>query len=201
MHRCCRICNSSAGNTNCFWDFGDGTFSYEPSGTHNYSNAGNFKVKLIAAPGDACADTISWNITVEKAISNFTLTPESSCNPSTSVALASQTYTNLTSYKWTFHDNSTSTEQSLIKNFTQVKDKDPFEIHEASGYPVKLTVTSQNGCKDSVTKYFTVQQPTALFRLRLLQDVHLSMLLLPAKVNRGIPLTIKNGFWVKVLPN
>jgi gliding motility-associated-like protein len=155
--------NTSVGNTNCFWDFGDGSTTYANSGKHTYPNAGNYKVKLIAAPHDACADTVIWNITVEKAVAGFNFTPETSCNPSSSVAFSNQSSANITSYKWTFHDASVLTDKDVVKTFTQPKDKDQYVIHEMFNYPVKLTVTSTNGCKDSIERTFTVHQPTALF--------------------------------------
>lgn len=155
--------NTSAGNTTCKWDFGDGTNSFQASGDHAYPTAGTFKIKLIAAPGSSCADTVLWNVTVEKAVAGFNLTPASSCKPSTSVALTNQSSANIVSYKWEFPDGSTSVLKDDIKVFTEPVDKDPYVIHQNSAYPVKLVATSTNACKDSITKYINVLQPTALF--------------------------------------
>ncbi len=155
--------NNSTGNTLCLWDFGDGSTTNTSSGKHLYPNAGNYKIKLIAAPYDVCADTLIWNITVEKAVASFTFSPESSCNTSTPVAFTNQSSANIISYKWVFSDGTNSTLRNVNKTYTQPKDKDPYMIHDASSYPVMLVVTSTNGCKDSIEKHFDVQQPTALF--------------------------------------
>lgn len=155
--------NESIGATNLLWDFGDGTSESSASGKHSYPDAGTYKIQLIVAPGDNCADTATWNITVEKAVAGFNMTPETSCLPSTEVTLTNQSSTNITSYLWTYDDGSTSTASNPKKTFTQPADKDQYVIHEITTYPIKLVVTSQNGCKDSTEKTFTVHQPTALF--------------------------------------
>lgn len=155
--------SQTAGSSNILWDFGDNTSSGSSSGKHFYFNPGSYKVRLIAAPNSSCADTITWNITVEKPLAAFNITPDNSCNPSTTVSLANQSSANASSYKWIFHDATTETSKDVIKTYNQPKDKDQFVVHEIFSYPVKLVVSTVNGCKDSTEKIFTVHQPTALF--------------------------------------
>lgn len=161
--------SQTAGSTNILWDFGDNSTSETSSGKHFYYNAGNYKVRLIAAPGGTCADTMTWNITVEKATAAFNISPDKSCNASSTVSFSNQSSANSTSYKWKFHDASVVTTKDVVKTYTQPVDKDQYVIHEAFNYPVKLTVTTANGCQDSTEKDFIVHQPTALFTVSTAQ--------------------------------
>jgi len=46
-----------------YWDFGDGTYSYEPSPYHSYdSQLGIYQISLIATDDRGCSDTTSKNI-------------------------------------------------------------------------------------------------------------------------------------------
>lgn len=161
--------SQTAGTTNVLWDFGDNTTSESPSGKHLYFNPGNYKVRLIAAPGGSCADTVLWNITVEKPSAAFNMTPDKSCQPSATISFANQSSANATSYKWSFHDASSETTKDVIKTYNQPKDKDQYVIHEAFSYPVKLVVSTVNGCKDSTEKIFTIHQPSAMFSASVAQ--------------------------------
>ncbi|HEX3006500.1 MAG TPA: PKD domain-containing protein, partial [Bacteroidales bacterium] len=155
--------NSSTGATDFMWNFGDESTSTSSSGKHTYTTPGQYKILLIASPLTPCADTVVWNVTVEKAIANFSMTPEKSCNRSTPVSFVNQSSTNVIKYEWAFHDKTTSPDKDVSKTYTEKKDRDEYVIHEPSSYPVKLIVTSTNGCKDSIEKVLTVQLPTALF--------------------------------------
>jgi gliding motility-associated-like protein len=155
--------STSSGTSSYLWDFGDGSASNSASGIHSYFLAGNYKVMLIASPATSCADTFSWNITVEKPVADFSLTPDKSCMRSTTISLTNQSSNNITSYLWKFDDGSTSSLQNLSKVISQPVDKDQYVIHEMETHPIKLVVSTLNGCKDSLEKTFTVHQPTALF--------------------------------------
>ncbi len=49
--------NLTFDNISSYWDFGDGTFSYENSPEHIYSSHGNFNISLVAQSND-CYDTV-----------------------------------------------------------------------------------------------------------------------------------------------
>lgn len=146
------------------WEFGDGTSAYGEKGDHTYSISGNYKVLLIASPDNNCADTVVWNITVEKPTAGFNLSQDKSCNRVTNVSLTNQSIgNNITSYLWKFDDGTTSSLQNLSKEFSQPIDKDEYVIHGVTSHPILLVISNVNGCKDSVEKSFTIHQPTAIF--------------------------------------
>ncbi|MFH2141445.1 MAG: PKD domain-containing protein [Bacteroidota bacterium] len=118
----------------CSWDFGDLVLSTLDNPTHAYTSPGNYIVTLIAAPGDACADTTSQLVYVEEVISNFTSSPTTSCMPITVDYVADQ-YPNIASYVWHFGDGSTATGPTASNLFSA-----------EGNYSDTLIVTSLNGC-------------------------------------------------------
>lgn len=154
--------SQSTGNPNCMWDFGDGTYAYTSTGMHTYNSPGNFKIKLIAAPGDNCADTAIWNVTVEKVTANFNMSPQTSCESSVPVTFTDAS-TSAVSYLWQFSDGTTATTKNANKTFTVPADKDQYVVHSDAEFPVSLTATSQNGCKSTSDQVFVISRPTALF--------------------------------------
>lgn len=150
------------------WSFGDGTFSSDTAGSHYYGDAGTYNVKLIAAPNEACADTVSWVIHVDEIIADFTFTPEYSCKAPIDVNFTN-TSTNAISYEWKFADNSTSTEENPVKTFAIPAEINPYAISSAHILNTELTVKNENGCESSVTKSLTIQKPTAQFKVDTLQ--------------------------------
>jgi PKD repeat protein len=56
--------NASAFATSYFWDFGDGTTSYDPDPVHVYEGFGTFPVKLTASNGTECIDEARASIVV-----------------------------------------------------------------------------------------------------------------------------------------
>ncbi len=157
--------STSTGGSAINWDFGDGSTpdnAYLPSGVHNYSTAGTFIIKLIASPGTACADTVKWNIVVEKAIAGFTMAPDKSCQSPATVQFTN-TSLNATSYLWTFPDNTTFTTLNTSHIFTVPADKDDFVIHEPHSFDISLQTKTANGCASEIIKTFVISRPTAMF--------------------------------------
>jgi gliding motility-associated-like protein len=155
--------NQSTGSTNAYWNFGDGSSSYLPNTTHTYNTKGKYTVSLIAsATGAKCTDTVKWVINVEKVTANFSFDPATSCTSPSAVTFTN-TSTDATSYKWTFHDNSTTSETNPKFSYIIKPDKDPYVIHSEETYPIILTAYSQHQCENKITKYFKVNLPTALY--------------------------------------
>jgi gliding motility-associated-like protein len=144
--------NTSTSAATYLWYFGDGTTSIAQNPTHSYVTANNFTVKLIVTNSNGCKDSVSNVLNVyPKPIPAFTTaTPQ--CL-STNNFTFTNTSTGGATYVWHFGDGSTST----IINPTHT-----YSI--ASGYSVKLVVTSANGCKDSIIKSINVYaNPVATF--------------------------------------
>ncbi|HIO73173.1 MAG TPA: PKD domain-containing protein, partial [Flavobacteriales bacterium] len=140
-----------------FWDFGDLTVITDTSSLDTaiyiYPDTGSYTVTLITNPGVVCADTATLTIFTAAFAVGFDIadtvcitggvafTDTSVISPSMAIV----------SWAWDFGDVSTSTAQS------------PTHAYADSGtYDVKLVVTTDSGCVDSVTKEIYVQkQPTA----------------------------------------
>jgi hypothetical protein len=135
--------STSTGVSSVLWDFGDGSTDFSSKGIHTYTNAGNYTVKLIASPGTTCADTSKWVLKVEKAIAEFTMTPDNSCQSPATVNFTNVSQ-NASSYLWTFPDGSTSTSQNTSHVFTTPGDKDDYVIHQPQTFEIKLQAKAKN---------------------------------------------------------
>ncbi|MGF2412125.1 PKD domain-containing protein [Ferruginibacter sp.] len=141
--------------TNWYWNFGDGNTSALQIPVHTYSSFGTYTVKLVATSEFNCiSDTFSLPVVAgAKPQVNFTL-------PAVCLLDAYANFTNNTtvadtstlSYLWNFGDPNATTPNpntSILQNPTH-------QYSVAAVYNVKLVTTTYLGCKDSVTKSFTV---------------------------------------------
>lgn len=140
------------------WDFGDGiiqTFASGPTFSHTYSNAGTYTVKLVVTDAGGCSDSLTIpNYVITTDPHALFSTADTLACPGSTVQFTNQsTAINYTSF-WTFGDGNTSTSNS------------PANIYVNAGlYTVKLKITDQYGCSDSLTKpnYIKVNSPVASF--------------------------------------
>lgn len=139
------------------WDFGDGTIQNFPSGpfTHVYSKAGTYGVKLVVTDAGGCSDSVTIPnliITTDpKAL--FTSADTLSC-PGATVQFTNQSNAPDYTSVWSFGDGNSSTNTS------------PSNIYTNTGlYSVKLKITDQYNCSDSITKpnYIKVAKPIASY--------------------------------------
>jgi PKD repeat protein len=56
--------NESNFATTYYWDFGDGSFSYDPNPVHSYEGYGTFQVVLVVSNGTVCKDESRVSIVV-----------------------------------------------------------------------------------------------------------------------------------------
>lgn len=151
--------NDSVNNiTSWRWDFGDGTIrTFTAGGTflHTYTTAGNYTVKLTVTDATGCTDSLVFPtqiITTDpKAI--FSAADTLACPGSTVQFTNASNAVNYSSF-WSFGDGNTSSVNS------------PANIYTTTGlYTVKLKITDQYGCSDSLTKpqYIKVDKPIASF--------------------------------------
>ena len=150
--------NQTTGSTAQTWYFGDGRSSTLSDATHTYAQAGNYSIKLIAATGAICRDSLSKNITISKPpIAAFSTLYTEGCTP-LSVLPKNTAIDAATTYKWT----STNGQNSILAQ------PDTF-IYKNLGFDdtlftMKLEATTQ-GCPSVFqTKNITVfPKPTADF--------------------------------------
>ncbi|PCJ84311.1 MAG: hypothetical protein COA57_09400 [Flavobacteriales bacterium] len=124
------------------WDFGDSFTSTAQSPTHTYANTGIYNVTLITITDLGCFDTIIKPVEVYE-IPNAAFTSNSVClnfntNFTDQSTIGSGVVNN---WNWDFGDGNSSTAQNPAHPYAS-----------AGTFNVKLVVTSDNGCSDSITQ-------------------------------------------------
>lgn len=161
--------NSSIANgsiTGWVWNFGDGNTSNLQSPLHTYALPGTYTVTLTATSNFNCVSNPFQKTVVAgaKPLVDFIL-------PAVCLLDATASFTNATtisdasglSFLWNFGDpNATPPNPNTS---TLVNPSHQYSM--AANYNVKLVAASSFGCKDSLTKLFTVNGaiPKARFRL------------------------------------
>jgi len=150
---------SSGSISSWAWDFGDTKSSTSQSPSHSYTSAGTYTVKLTVTTNNSCTDNISKTVTVyPQPASAFSINTAAQCLTSNSFGFtdASTVSTgSIASWAWDFGDTKSSTSQSPSHTYTS-----------AGTYTVKLTVTTNNGCTDNISKTVTVYpQPVSAFSI------------------------------------
>ncbi|MFN8243995.1 MAG: PKD domain-containing protein [Ferruginibacter sp.] len=132
------------------WDFGDGTTSTAASPVKQYSNPGNYVVRLIANFG-SCTDTAYHSVNVlPKPTSAFNAIDTAACRPPLTVNFMNGSLLPGYSYQWDFGDGNTSTQAS------------PTHTYTSSGlFTVTLITTNFTGCSDTLKRisYIKIQPP------------------------------------------
>ncbi|MFI5221610.1 MAG: PKD domain-containing protein, partial [Bacteroidia bacterium] len=141
------------------WNFGNGTNDTSTSSVSGkvYLSSGNYSVKLIAS-NNGCKDSLTKTVTVNpKPNVGFSQNNFAQCLTGNNFILndTSTISSGTINRTWNFGDGATSTSSIAIKAYL------------TSGiYIVNLVITSNNNCKDSVSKTFTVlAQPKAGFTM------------------------------------
>ncbi|AEA44878.1 choice-of-anchor L domain-containing protein [Fluviicola taffensis] len=138
--------STATGIASVTWDFGDGsTGTGTPGISHDYTEVGCYDVSVEITTVDGCiVDTTMQNFVcvVPDPIANFNWSP---IPPSTinSTVHFTDNSVNAVTYDWDFGTFGTSTLENPIVNYGDI---------EAGSYQVCLTVTSPEGCQDSICK-------------------------------------------------
>jgi len=145
-----------------YWNFGDGPTTMFATGnqTHAYAATGIYKVKLYVETASGCMSltdsldiTISPNPVVNFALPNVCL-PTGTAQFNSTSTIGDGTENQFT-YLWNFGDaTGTGAGQSPTHNYTGT-----------GPYDVKLIITSNNGCIDSLTRNLNTiyAEPQAAF--------------------------------------
>ncbi len=134
--------STAPSGTTYLWNFGDGSTSTAASPTHVYSTSGYYYVSMIASYNGQNYYASGQSVVVgAKPVASFnTITGTGSGNAHTFISTSTIANGSMT-YLWDFGDGATSTLNSPQHIFTS-----------AGTINVKLVVTSNLGCKDSVTQ-------------------------------------------------
>ena len=142
--------NSIATNASYTWSFGDGSYSNAVSPAHSYAVAGSYTVNLIASNSGGCIDSISQTILITaKPVAAFTISGNNQCSNNNVISFTNTTAGNISYYLWTFSDGTVSNDFNPVKTFAN-----------AGTYAAKLLIVSSNGCRDSLTRSFTILPKT-----------------------------------------
>jgi len=130
--------NKSVSGESYLWDFGDRTFSTAKDPSHTYYIPGNYIVKLTVTNMTGQSSHTGLISVYQNPTALFNVYPEEVINNSQVVI-----FTNFSIYGvanlWDFGDGKTSTEEN------------PWHKYESEGvYDISLTVTSKDGCIDSM---------------------------------------------------
>ena len=122
------------------WAYGDSTFGAGYNGSHSYTAAGTYTVTLTATI-DTTVAHYSQTVTVySKPSVSYSVTAGTGNGNSYTFVSNSSIASGSMNYAWTFGDGTVDSTVNPTHTFAAV-----------GTYPVKLVVTSDNGCKDSVT--------------------------------------------------
>lgn len=142
--------NTSPLNHTYYWIFGDPTTgtadtSTLPNPTHVYSDSGVYIYKLVVNRGEQCSDSTTQILKVYPGF-NPSFNVDGECINSSILFTDKSTtrYGGINSWSWDFGDPTTISDTSNVKNPSYV-------YANASGYPVRLTITSDKGCVKSIT--------------------------------------------------
>lgn len=160
--------NNSTNASEYFWDFGDGTTSTEAAPVHLYKNLSptvnnTHIVKLTARSPALCIDSIKKPIVIyAKPAANFDFPVSVDCPPFIAEMNNESTGLNL-NYLWNFANEGSSTSKNA--SYTFVNDSNTILLK-----PVTLTITSENNCKDTLTKFLSVfPDPVVSFEASVLE--------------------------------
>ena len=129
-----------------FYSFGDGGNSIQKNPTHTYASCGTFSVQQIAVSGFGCKDTIVHSIAVN-CLPQVDFSSDDVCLNVPMLFKDSSTISVglLSSWKWEFGDGGIS----VLKS--------PAHTYQSCGtYPVRLILTSNFSCKDTLNKLVDV---------------------------------------------
>jgi gliding motility-associated-like protein len=140
---------SSSNVLSWHWDFGDGTSSTDQNPVHHYGQPGTYTVKQYIVGNDGCnSDTFNLPINIyPNPVANFSVSDVCLGLSSNFLDQSSISTGNVTSWQWDFGTTPTQTSVQQSPSFTYTSD---------GSKNVKLIVTSDKGCKDTITKPVTV---------------------------------------------
>ena len=141
--------------TSYLWDFGNGNTATTRVASTTYAIAGTYTIKLTITNSNGCTQTFIFSATpvtvFPTPVANFTNTTECMGVTTTFNSTSSTVATgNITGWSWNFgNPTSAGNNTSNVQN--------PTHLFTTSGtYTVILTVTTDAGCTNTVTKQVTV---------------------------------------------
>jgi gliding motility-associated-like protein len=147
---------SSFNSTNIKWTFKNGTptSSNLNSVIVEYNSAGiDSTLQTIASNNDTSSTFIIIKVSDQKVVPAFTFSPNGECGNVPIAFSSSGSIGSGLSYQWNFNDGSTSTAANPSYQFLNA-----IGSSGTQDYNVKLIVTSDQGCFDSISKIVSVKK-------------------------------------------
>jgi gliding motility-associated-like protein len=143
------------------WNFGDASGSTDKDPVHAYTVPGMYNVFLRATGPGGISDTVALQIITVYPLpkANFIASPLNLYLPDATVDLTNTSYDNIRNI-WTLFRSGSNTPYWSDTSFNSF-----YRFTEEGSYSVRLTVTSPEGCVDSITRYeiITVNPGGTLF--------------------------------------
>jgi gliding motility-associated-like protein len=140
------------------WILGDGSLFSGTDTLHSYNSADTFTVVLMSTSSEGCSDTFTSLVRVNpQPVADFSTLDTGFCFKGNNVKFTNKSSIIAGTYKnfWSFGDGRTSLGVDPVNRYI-----------EPNRFPVKLIVTSNLGCEDSILRYITIHpNPQNGFRL------------------------------------
>jgi PKD repeat protein len=148
---------SSTNILDWYWDFGDGATANTQNATHTYTTAGLYDVSLYVYNENSCRDTLTQQVEVfELPTCDFTISPNDSSCVNELITFNGTGTADVIAWDWNFDDGNTGTGQVVNHTFTST-----------GTYNVRLIVTNNNGCLDTMYHQRVVVAPVIDFNMDL----------------------------------
>jgi len=128
--------------TSWYWDFGDGSHSFDKSPQHFYYHPGLYNIRLIVWDTIGCSDTIDVNkmIEIKGPTGAYTIDKVRGCNPLKVTFTA--TSNNASSFMWDFGDGTIESGQQVTHEYHYRRGANKF-------FPA-LILSDSGGCIDII---------------------------------------------------
>lgn len=145
---------TSGSIVNTYWNFGNGSSTNAVTPSYTYSQYGTHQVLLVVTSDNGCADSLNFNVIVHPLpVPDFSLNAVCFATSALFTDLSSIPSGTINGWNWNFGDGGTSNDQNPLYTYSQ-----------SGSFQVNLTVTSDNGCTQSVSKAMNVfPVPVAAF--------------------------------------
>lgn len=130
------------------WGLGDGTLFFGSDTSHSYKMADTFEVVLISTSSVGCKDTFASSVRVNpQPIASFSTIDTGYCLRDNNVRFTNKSSITIGTLRnnWSFGDGKTSLGVDPVNRYAT-----------SNRFPIKLIVTSNLGCQDSILNYITI---------------------------------------------
>ena len=140
----------SSGTLNTTWFWGDGTTTVNAVGaSHSYANPGTYHIKMVVQSDMGCTDSFfRYAYVYTQPVAAFQLNTNNACINNNNISIQATGIVAAYQYHWNLGDGNTFTGANP-----------PAHQYAFPGnYQVSLTVTTNNGCVDTLPRQLTIHQ-------------------------------------------